>query len=110
MKVKKQVEIEESSGNVFADLGFPDAQQMEAKAALVHQIDKIIQSHQWTQQEAAEALGIPQPKVSALLRGQLSGFSYERLIRFLNLLKCDVEITLKYRPLSRRQAKISVAV
>ena len=84
-----------SSGNVFADLGVGAPEEALAKAGLAAQIAAIISRRKLTQVEAARLLGIDQPKVSGLLRGRLAGFSMERLVRFLLLLECEVEITVK---------------
>ena len=98
------------SGNVFADLGFPNAEEMLAKAELAQKITSIIERHRLTQAQAANVLGVDQPKVSALKRGRLSGFSLERLVRFLILLGRDVEIVVKKRrPTKRGQARLLVA-
>ena len=70
------------SGNVFADLGRPDAVEALMKADLARQIGRIIGERQLTQVEAATLLGVDQSKVSALLRGRLSGFSLDRLVRY----------------------------
>ena len=99
----------ESTGNVFADLGLPRAEEALAKAELAQKISVIIRERQLTQAQAAEILGVDQPKISALNRGRLSGFSIERLLRFLMLLGHDVEITVKSRPRSRSQARLLVA-
>lgn len=98
-----------SSGNVFADLGLPRADEALAKAELAQKISGIIRARRLSQAQAAELLGVDQPKVSALARGRLSGFSIERLLRFLMLLGHDVEITVKSRPRSRPQARLLVA-
>jgi predicted XRE-type DNA-binding protein len=97
----------ESSGNVFADLGLPNPEEMLAKAELAIKIAEILRRRRLTQVQAAEVLGVDQPKVSALIRGRLSGFSIERLLRFLLLLGTDVSITIMPRePLrSRPRAK-----
>jgi predicted XRE-type DNA-binding protein len=95
-----------SSGNVFADLGLPDAEELLAKADLAIQISRAIEQCKLTQAEAAEMLGIDQPKISALMRGRLSGFSMERLYRFLNALGRDVEIVV--RPAARKRAGVRV--
>jgi predicted XRE-type DNA-binding protein len=87
----------ESSGNVFADLGFADAEQMLAKAELAQKIGDILQKSRLTQVQAAAILGVDQPKVSALLCGRLSRFSVEKLLQFLLLLGKDVAITIKPR-------------
>jgi predicted XRE-type DNA-binding protein len=89
------VSIEESSGNVFADLGLKDPEELLAKAQLVQRIADIIAERKLTQARAAKLLGVDQPKVSALLRGKLGGFSIDRLFRFLNALGRDVEIVIR---------------
>jgi predicted XRE-type DNA-binding protein len=86
-----------SSGNVFADLGVDAPEEALAKAELTAKIAEIIEAKGLTQVAAAKALGIDQPKVSALLRGKLTGFSTDRLIKFLNALGRDVEIVVKDR-------------
>ncbi len=106
MNRKKQTEsidIMESSGNVFKDLNVPHAEEYLAKAELARQINHIIQMRGLKQIEAGRLLGIDQPKISAISRGQLTGFSFERLIEFLNKLNQDVEIVVKAKP-SRRKA------
>ncbi|MGH9817994.1 MAG: helix-turn-helix domain-containing protein [Candidatus Acidiferrales bacterium] len=98
------------SGNVFADLGFPDAEEMLAKAELAQKITTIIERRRLTQMRAAEVLGVDQPKISALKRGRLSGFSLERLVRSLILLGRDVEIVVRKRRQAKRgQARLLVA-
>ena len=98
-----------SSGNVFADLKLPDAGDLLAKAELAAKIIAEVQRRRMTQVQAAAVLGIDQPKISALKQGKLSGFSIERLVRFLLLLGRDVEITVKARPRSRSTARLRVA-
>ena len=100
----------EGSGNVFADLGFPNAEEFLAKARLASAISDIIKGRHLTQKAAAELLGTTQPKVSNLVTGSLEGFSLERLARFLNSLDRDVEIVVKKRPRSRRRSRIVVTV
>jgi len=85
----------ESSGNVFADLEIPNPDEMLAKAELAVKIADILRRRRLTQVQAASVLGVDQPKVSALIRGRLSGFSIERLLRFLLLLGTDISITIK---------------
>ena len=95
MKKKyKDIEYEESSGNVFADLGIPNPEEALAKSQLVWKISKIIKKRKLTQAKVAKILKIPQPKVSLLLRGYLKSFSLERLLRFLNDLGQDVHISI----------------
>jgi predicted XRE-type DNA-binding protein len=107
--MKEEIEVYHGSGNVFADLELPDAEEMQAKAELARQILSIITKRHLTQAMAAEILGIDQPKVSALMRGRLRGFSMERLFHFLNALGRDVQIVVKAKPRSRLQAHLRVA-
>jgi predicted XRE-type DNA-binding protein len=97
------------SGNVFADLGYPHPEEAAAKAELALKITKIIERRRLTQAEAATILVVDQPKVSGLTRGWLSGFSLDRLVRFLVLLGSDVQIVVKPQSRHRRQAKLLVA-
>lgn len=90
-----RVDAEESSGNVFRDLGHPNPDEALVKAKLAIHIGKIVESKGWNQEEAASRLGIDQPKVSKILRGQLREFSMERLLGCLRAIGCDVEIVLK---------------
>lgn len=107
--MKEEIEVYHSSGNVFADLELPDAEEMQAKALLSIQIHDIIKRRHLTQAQAAELLGIDQPKVSALIRGRLKGFSMERLFHFLNLLGRDVQIVVKPKARSRQLGSLRVA-
>lgn len=95
-------QFQRSSGNIYKDLGFPNAEKMQAKAMLASSILSVIEKKKWTQDEASKILGIPQPKISLLSRGQLSGFSMEKLITLLNKLNQDVEIIIKERPFSEK--------
>ncbi len=88
-------EVERGSGNVFADLNISEPSLYLAKAMLAHQICLVIRERGLTQVKAAEILGINQPKVSALTKGSLDGFSSDRLFRFLNLLGQDIEIVIR---------------
>lgn len=96
------VRVQHSSGNVFADLKLPSPEVALAKAELVRRIRDIIAERNLTQAKAAQLLGLDQPKVSALLRGRVEGYSIDRLFRFLNALGQQVEITV--RPVKRRSA------
>jgi predicted XRE-type DNA-binding protein len=102
----KEIEVQASSGNVFADLSLDNADELLIKAELARRISSIITTQQMTQIEAAEALGIDQPKISALINGKLARFSTARLFRFLNALGRDVEIVVK--PKSHAQAQTRV--
>jgi predicted XRE-type DNA-binding protein len=97
------------SGNVFADLGVARPEEALAKAERAHKISEIIATRQLTQAKAAALLRVDQPNISALTRGRLAGFSLDRLVRFLVLLGSDIEIVVKARPKSRRQARVMVA-
>jgi predicted XRE-type DNA-binding protein len=102
-------EFTPSSGNVFADLKLPHADDLLAKAELAAKIITEIQRRRLTQSQAAVLLRVDQPKVSALKQGKLSGFSIERLMRFLLLLGRNIEITVKGRSGPRTAAKLRVA-
>ncbi len=108
MKTDK-MKIERGSGNVFADLGRPDADAHLLKAELVTRIDKIIRQRGLKQVEAAKLLGLSQPDVSRLLRGSFREYSVERLLRLLTALGRDVEIVIR-EPRSRRRGRLSVEV
>lgn len=86
--------IEIGSGNVFADLGLPDAEDMQVKARLVYEIGQIVKKRGLTQAGIGRLLGIEQPDVSNLLRGRMRGYSIERLLRSLTALNQDVQITI----------------
>jgi predicted XRE-type DNA-binding protein len=94
MGADEKITITPSSGNVFADLGLPDADDLMAKANLALHIRRIIEARKLTQVQAAQILGLDQPKVSSIINGRLDGFSTDRLMRFLNDLGCDVKISV----------------
>ncbi|MEH2257323.1 helix-turn-helix domain-containing protein [Nostoc sp.] len=100
----KENSVYTSSGNVFTDLGLPNSEERLVKAELARKISEAITFRKLTQVQAAEVLGIDQPKISALVRGRLSGFSIDRLFQFLNDLDNDVEIVIKRKPEDRKQA------
>ena len=106
MKTEK-VKIERGSGNVFADLGLPDADAHLLKAELVARIDKIIRQRGLKQVDAAKLLGLSQPDVSRLLRGSFEEFSMERLLRLLTALGRDVDIVIR-ESRSERRGRLSV--
>jgi len=88
-------DIERSSGNIYTDLGLPDADEMLVKAHLATKIGEIIQRNHWTQQEASKRLGMPQSKISHMLRGNFRGISEAKMIACLNLLGRDIQIVVK---------------
>jgi predicted XRE-type DNA-binding protein len=106
--MSEEMRVQSSSGNVFADLGLANSEELLIKAELVRQISNLIDAESLTQTEAAKILGIDQPKVSALLNGRLSGFSTERLFRFLNALGSDVEIRVIPKPVPESQAQTRI--
>jgi predicted XRE-type DNA-binding protein len=100
--------ITRGTGNVFADLGYPDADERQTKLRLAHAINSVIARRRLTQMAAAAKLGVNQPKVSALANYKLDGFSVERLMTFLTALDQDVEIVIRRKPRSRAAGRISV--
>lgn len=108
--MKKKYEYEVSSGNVFKDLGLSNPEERLAKADLAIQINEIIKNKKLTQMQAAALLDIDQPKISALSKGKLSGFSLERLFRFLTILGQDVTIKVGPKKVSKEKAQISVSL
>jgi predicted XRE-type DNA-binding protein len=100
--------ITRGTGNIFADLGYSDAETRQIKLRLAHAIDSVIVQHGLTQAVAAEKLGVTQPKVTALANYKLDGFSVERLMIFLTALDQDVEIIIRSKPESRSSGRITV--
>ena len=92
---KERTEIHEGSGNVFADIGLPDAEELLLKSRLVIELRRLIAARDLTQSAAAERLGITQPELSHLLRGRLRGISVERLLRMLTAFEQDIDIVLR---------------
>ena len=101
------VKIERGSGNVFADLGLPDAETHFLKAELVTRIDRIIRQRRLKQVDAAKLLGLSQPDVSRLMRGDFREYSIDRLLRLLTTLGRDVEIVIRESD-SGRPGRLSV--
>jgi len=93
--MSKKRRYETGSGNVFKDIGVPNAEEHLVKAQLVFKIDNIVKKRGLKQVEAAELFGVRQPDVSKMLRGEFRQFSVERLLRFLVALDQDVEIVVK---------------
>ncbi len=110
MKKRKidNVEIHESSGNVFADLGLPDADKLKIKSGLVIEITKAVRVLGLSQEEAGRRMGLPQPKVSGLFRGDFSNVSERKLMDCLNRLGFDIEI--KVKPASEPVGHLLLAV
>jgi predicted XRE-type DNA-binding protein len=106
--VEPRESITRGSGNVFADLGFPDAAERQAKLRLAYTLNQVIDSRNLSQASAAKVLGVTQPKVSALRNYKLAGFSVERLMNLLTALDQDVDIVVRPKPRNRKAARISV--
>lgn len=98
-----------STGNVFADLRLPNAEEKQTKVRLAVAINRILGGQNLSQAAAARRLKINQPKISALANYRLEGFSVERLMNFLTALDRDVEITIRPKPRSRKEARILIS-
>jgi predicted XRE-type DNA-binding protein len=99
-------EIEHSSGNLYADLGHKNAEEMQSKAILARTIYRIIKQKKLSQPKAAKLLGMTQPALCKLLQGKIAGFSTDRLLRILNQLGQDVDIKIKPMKASRKKCAI----
>jgi predicted XRE-type DNA-binding protein len=102
----KKVSITRGTGNVFADLGLPDADMLFAKGMLAIQVQRMIQERSLTQVAAARVLGMHQSDVSKLMRGYLDGFSTDRLFRMLNALGQDVDIVVRAKRMRKGHTRI----
>ncbi|AHE97828.1 helix-turn-helix domain-containing protein [Thioalkalivibrio paradoxus] len=103
-------QIEKSATNIYQDLGFPNAEEMQVKAALAAKIGEIIKHRHLTQIQAAELLGITQPKLSGMLSGQFRGISESKMIDCLNRLGRDVEIVVRKPSRARKTGHTRVVV
>jgi predicted XRE-type DNA-binding protein len=109
-RVMHGISIEEGSGNVYRDLGYPDSESMLVKAQLAAKIAEIIQKRALTQARAAEILGLTQPKISALLKGRFRGISEHRLLECLTRLGRDVHIVVTPTPRRRSSGRLTLSV
>ena len=107
-RIEKDLAVEPSSGNVFADLGLPNPEEYRVKSTIALAIAKTIRERGLTQEEAGAILGLPQPKVSDLVRGLLDKFTIDRLMRYMRRLDYDVTISFSPKPKSREEAMIHV--
>ena len=105
----KQAQVEWGSGNVFADLGLPGAGELQHKARLGVLIHQSIREQGLSQIEAARALGVNQPKISALMNGKMDGFSLERLLIFLSALGHDIKLTIGRRTTTRKVGRVVIS-
>jgi predicted XRE-type DNA-binding protein len=103
----RKTEIEEGSGNVFADLGLPEPDDLLLKSQIVAELHRLVRERELTQTEAAKLMGITQPDLSKLLRGDLRGYSVERLVRMLTAFDRDVEIVVKPRAAEDKAGRIT---
>jgi predicted XRE-type DNA-binding protein len=102
------IEIEKGSGNVYADLELADADEMRVKAQLAGKISEIIKARRWTQQRAADVLGISQPKLSQLMRGQFRGVSEAKMLELLARLGRNVQIVVGPPRRSAKPGRVEV--
>lgn len=103
----KGIDVEMSSGNVFADLGLRDAEKLKIKSGLVIQIVKAVRRLELSQEEAGQRMGLPQPKVSGLFRGDFTNISERKLMECLNRFGYDIEI--KVKPTTKRIGHVKLA-
>jgi len=108
-KKAREIGIEKSSGNVFADIGMAAPEEALAKTKLAAGISGIIKRRKWTQAQAAAFLGIDQPKVSTISHGRLSGFSTDRLLKYLTALGSDIEIVIKDNAGAKKPWRIRIS-
>ena len=92
------MDVESSSGNVFADIGLDEPWERLAKARLAAEITGVMQARSLSQTEAAALMGVSQPKVSDIVRGHLTGYTFDRLFHCVRALGCEVEIAVQPRP------------
>jgi predicted XRE-type DNA-binding protein len=102
------IQIEQGQGNVFADLGLDNADELLVKAELARKINKILEELHLYQLQAAQLLWVDQPKISALMNSKLSGYSIERLFRFLTILGQDVRIAVKTKSPRSKQGQVKI--
>lgn len=101
--------IVRGTDNIFADLGFPDAETHLLKARLVTKIRHLLEAEKMTQVQAAKRIGVSQPDISRLLRGEFREYSVDRLMRFLTVLGCEVEIVVKHKGTAARAERFRIA-
>ncbi len=108
-RTQKSASHQRGSANVYADLSYRSADEMLVKAQLVTTIAEILTERGYTQTKAAALLGIPQPKLSKMLRGQFRGFSERKLMDCLTLLGRDIDIVVRTTPNRKGQGAVSVS-
>jgi predicted XRE-type DNA-binding protein len=103
------IEFEIGSGNVFADLGLPDAEELKVKSGLAIEITRAIRRLGLTQQQAGTRMGVSQAKVSSLMRGDFSNLSESKMMECLNRLGYDIEIKLRHAKKAVGRRVVAVA-
>lgn len=109
LKEQKEIKITEGSDNVYIDTGHPNPEEALAKAELAILISNLIKKKKLTQKQTAVLIGVDQPKISAIIRGQLSGFTIDRLFRFLMALGMDIIIEVRPHTSRSKAPFISVS-
>ncbi|MGN6572627.1 MAG: helix-turn-helix domain-containing protein [Pseudolabrys sp.] len=107
-KRETKLQVSRGSGNVFADLGFADADERQTKLRLAYELNEVLAERDLTQQESGRLLGLSQPKISALGNYKLEGFSVERLMTLLTALDRDIDIVIRKKRKSRTPGRITV--
>ena len=107
-RAERREPVTRGTGNVFADLGFSDAAERQARLRLAYSVNRVLEARKLSEADAANVLGITQPRVSALRHYKLASFSMERLINLLTALDQDVEIVIRRKPRTRRVARIRI--
>ncbi len=95
MRKKEDTSIRRGTRNVFADLGFPDAETLCSRGGLTGRVEDILEERRLTQTEAAKITGVSQPDLSRMLKGRFRDVSVERIMRMLTKLGCEVDILVK---------------
>ena len=104
--MKRKIKVEAGSGNIFADLGLPDAETHFLKAQIVAEIYRLTNQRKLTQVDAGELMGISQPEVSRMFKGNFREYSVDRLMAFLTVFDRDVEIVVRPRKKSGKAGRI----
>jgi predicted XRE-type DNA-binding protein len=110
VNLEEKIQFELGSGNVFADIGFDNAQEMQLKSELVRQINNTIKTKKLDPEQAKNLLSLDEDMLANLSKGRLTELTIENLFRYLNILGRDLEIVLKPQSASSRQGKLKVTV
>jgi predicted XRE-type DNA-binding protein len=104
---KRKIKAYEGSGNVFADLGLPNAEERKLKSSIVIELHRLVKKSGLTQVKAAKRIGISQPDLSNLLRGDFEDYSAERLMKMLTVFEQDIEIVMRRHPKAGERGRIT---